>query len=332
MQRLRVTPERLALRVGPACPAVEGFEGMTPQLEIVEVGPRDGLQAEPLVQSVAARVDLAMRLVEAGARRIEVASFVNPDRVPQMAGAEEVVGQLRDRVPDGVRLIGLVLNLRGLERALEVGVDEVNTVVAATSGFSEANQGRPLDAVLDESERIGDRASAAGVPVTVTVSSSFGCPYEGEVPTENLVRVVERVVDSEPAELALADTIGVAVPVDVRERFGAVLPLLHERGVQPRCHFHDTRNTALANVWTAAELGVDVADASIGGIGGCPFAPGATGNVATEDVVYLAERSGLGTTFDLDELLSLVPWVEQLVGHPASGSVSRAGSFPRRRD
>jgi hydroxymethylglutaryl-CoA lyase len=261
-----------------------------------------------------------------------VASFVNPDRVPQMAGAEDVVGQLRGRVPDGVRLIGLVLNLRGLERALEVGIDEVNTVVAATSGFAEANQGRPLDAVLDESERIVERASAAGVPVTVTVSSSFGCPYEGEVPTETVVRVVERVLASGPAEIALADTIGVAVPVDVRERFGAVLPLLRERGVQPRCHFHDTRNTALANVWTAAELGVDVADASIGGIGGCPFAPGATGNVATEDVVYLAQRSGIDTSFDLDGLLSLVPWVEELVGHPASGSVSRAGPFPRRRD
>jgi hydroxymethylglutaryl-CoA lyase len=281
---------------------------------------------------VADRVDLAMRLAEAGARRIEVASFVNPDRVPQMAGAEDVVGQLRGRVPDGVRLIGLVLNLRGLERALEIGIDEVNTVVAATSGFAEANQGRPLDAVLDESERIVERASAAGVPVTVTVSSSFGCPYEGEVPTETVVRVVERVLASGPAEIALADTIGVAVPVDVRERFGAVLPLLRERGVQPRCHFHDTRNTALANVWTAAELGVDVADASIGGIGGCPFAPGATGNVATEDVVYLAQRSGIDTSFDLDGLLSLVPWVEELVGHPASGSVSRAGPFPRRRD
>ena len=305
---------------------------MTRQLEIVEVGPRDGLQAEPRVQSVADRVDLSLRLVDAGARRIEVASFVNPDRVPQMAGAEDVVGRLRDRVPAGVRLIGVVLNQRGLERALEAGVDEVNTVVAATSGFAEANQGRPLDAVLDESDRICERASAAGVPVTVTVSSSFGCPHEGEVSTDSLVAVVQRVVAAGPDEVAIADTIGVAVPADVNERLGAVLPLLRAHGVQPRCHFHDTRNTALANVWAAVQLGVDVVDASIGGIGGCPFAPGATGNVATEDLVYLAQRSGLGTTFDLDELLAVVPWVEDLVGHPASGSVSRAGPFPRRRD
>jgi len=302
---------------------------MTRRLEIVEVGPRDGLQAEPRVQSVADRVELSLRLVAAGARRLEVASFVNPDRVPQMAGAEEIVELLRRQVPEGVQLIGLVLNARGLERALEVGVDEVNTVVAATSSFAEANQGRSLDAVLDESDRICAGASAAGVPVTVTVSSSFGCPYEGEVPTDGLVGVVERVVAAGPSEVAIADTIGAAVPADVVERFGAVLPLLRERGVQPRCHFHDTRNTALANVWAAVELGVDVVDASIGGIGGCPFAPGATGNVATEDVVYLAERSGLGTPFDLDELLGLVPWVEELVGHPASGSVSRAGRFPR---
>jgi hydroxymethylglutaryl-CoA lyase len=236
---------------------------------------------------------------------------------------------LRGRVPESVRLIGLVLNRRGLDRALECGVDEVNTVLAASDEFALANQGQRVEALVDECLSICSIAGAAGVPVSVTVSTSFGCPYQGEVGVGVVVDLVERIVGGGATEIALADTVGAAVPADVVERFGAVLPLLADHGVRARGHFHDTRNTALANVWAAIELGVSSIDASVGGIGGCPFAPGATGNVATEDVVYLAERSALDTGIDLAALLALVPRVEAAVGHPASGSVSRAGPFPR---
>ncbi len=302
---------------------------MSTTLDIVEVGPRDGLQAEAHVLPVPVRAELIRRLAATGVRRIEAVSFVRPDRVPQMAGAEETLAQARASVGGEVSLIGLVLNERGLDRAIEAGVSEVNTVIAATDSFARSNQGRSLDELVDACIAVCHRARAAGIPVSVTVSTSFGCPYEGEVPVADVVSIVERIAAAGPDELSLADTIGSAVPADVVERFSAVLPVIEENGITPRCHFHDTRNTAIANVTAAVGLGIGVIDASIAGLGGCPFAPGASGNVATEDVLYLASRSGWACEVDLRAVLDLVPWVAEQVDHRVSSSLAVAGEFPQ---
>ncbi len=300
-------------------------------VQIVEVAARDGLQSDPTMLSTGQKVELISRAAHAGLRRIETVSFVNPERVPQMADAEAVMAALRsDNALDslGASYIGLVLNRRGLDRALDAGVDEVNAVVVCTDTFARRNQGRSSQELIDETAGICADARAAGLPVSVTVAASFGCPYEGEVSVERLRAVLEGVLAAGPDEVALADSIGVATPSDVRERVALADELRAGASTTLRCHFHNTRNTGIANAAAAVEAGVAVLDSSLGGIGGCPFAPNATGNIPTEDLVYMLERMGYATGVDLHALVEVVPWLEATVAHPVPGYLSKAGIFP----
>jgi hydroxymethylglutaryl-CoA lyase len=292
-------------------------------VEIVEVAPRDGLQNEDAILSTEAKLDLIGRLVASGVRRVEAVSFANPARVPQMADAEAVCAGL----PRGtVSWIGLVLNERGLDRAIRAEVDEVNVVVVATDTFSRRNQGVSSDEAVAAWGRIAARARAAGLRTTVTVAAAFGCPFEGEVAPERVAEVLDRCVQAQPDEVALADTIGVGVPAgvralaDVADRVAAGLPL--------RWHFHNTRNTGYANAITAVERGAAALDASSGGIGGCPFAPAATGNIATEDLLYLLDRSGVQTGVSVAALLPVAEFLAGQLGAPVPGQLARAGLFP----
>lgn len=293
-------------------------------MEIVEVGPRDGLQSDSVIFSVDQKVEFVRRLAAAGIRRAEVASFVNPKRVPAMAGAEEVLAAVRDVLE---RPIGLVLNVRGWERAVAAGVPEVNLVVASTDGFGQSNSGMSSDDTVAVVEQVAPLARAAGVSTSVTFSVSFGCPFDGEVPVSRTVDLVTRCVSAGIDEVALADTIGVAVPTDVHRRVRAVRDAVGET-VRLRAHFHNTRNTGYANAWAAVEEGVVALDASLGGIGGCPFAPKATGNIATEDLAFLLERSGVDTGLDLEQLLVAAEWLEHQLDRPVPSLVSKAGLFP----
>ena len=314
---------------------------MDDTVTIVEVAPRDGLQSDGAVVSTEAKLELITRCVDAGLRRIEVTSFVNPQRVPQMADADDVMAglhRLRDEAPADAPMrsasfIGLVLNRRGLDRALEAGCDEVNAVVPVSDTFSERNQGTDTDGALAVWEQVAAAAGEAGVPASVTLTTSFGCPYEGEISEERLAAVVERCAAAGGDEIALADTIGVAVPTDVRARLAVARAAIGKAGTDQslRVHFHNTRNTGVACVATAVEDGVRVVDSSLGGIGGCPFAPNATGNVPTEDVAYLLERMGRRTGVDLDALVSAVQWMESpgLLGRGVPGLLAKAGTFPQ---
>ena len=292
------------------------------QITIVEVGPRDGLQNEAVVVDTATKVEFINRCVAAGVRRIEAASFVNPKRVPQMADGEAVLEQLP---PDAASYIGLVLNERGFDRALNTQVDEANLVVMVTDTFSQKNQGMTTQEAIAAVAAIAPRAKEAGLPVSVTLSASFGCPYEGEVEVARLVDVATQVAAAGIDELAIADTIGVAVPRDVQRRLAAVSDAVH---VPLRVHVHNTRNTGYASALAAADAGVTVLDASLGGIGGCPFAPRATGNIATEDLVFALERSGYDTGLDLDALCRTSDWLGEQLGRPTPGLVAKAGGFP----
>jgi hydroxymethylglutaryl-CoA lyase len=294
-------------------------------VEICEVSPRDGLQNEDILLSTVDKVELVERAIRAGVRRIEVTSFVNPKRVPQMADAEEVMAALPH--PTGVRYAGLVMNARGLGRALAAGVDEINIVVVATDTFCGRNQGMTTQQSVEEAASLVAEARTAGVMSTVTIGAAFGCPFEGEVPIERLRHVIAGVVDAGPDELAMADTIGVAVPREITQRLGLARKLAGA-GTPLRLHLHDTRHTAVANAVAAVEAGVAVLDASIGGTGGCPFAPNATGNVATEDLVYLFDRTGVATGLHLRELVDTTAWLEQKLGKGLPGALLRAGSFP----
>lgn len=298
--------------------------GDPPFVEIVEVGPRDGLQDEQQIVSVDDKVAYLNGVIDAGVRRIEVTSFVHPGRVPQMADAEAVLARLGR--PAGVTRIGLVLNERGLDRAIAAGVDEINVVVIVTETFSQKNQGMGVDDSLRMWSQVAERARSAGIPATVTLSAAFGCPFEGVVAPAAVLAIADRVAESDPLEIALADTIGAAVPIEVDRLVRAVRA---RTGQRIRCHLHNSRNAGYANALAAIAAGAVALDASTGGIGGCPFAPGATGNIATEDLVFLLERSGIGTGIDLDALLRIVPLVEAAVGHPVPGQLSKAGRFPR---
>lgn len=296
------------------------------QVTVVEVGPRDGLQNEDALVGTAAKVAYIEALVSAGLRRIEAVSFAHPKRVPQMADAEAVLAAVPR--PAGVRYAGLVFNERGLERALQGGVDEVNMVVVATDTFSERNQGMPVAGALAAFRAVAAGAHAAGVAVTATVAAAFGCPFEGEVPATRVADIARRCADAGADEVALADTIGVGVPADVRVLVDAV------RAVTPvplRCHFHNTRNTGYANALAAVDAGVSVLDASSGGIGGCPFAPAATGNIATEDLAYALRRSHMATGIDMERLLAASGYVTRQLGHPGPALLGRAGDFPFSR-
>jgi hydroxymethylglutaryl-CoA lyase len=294
-------------------------------IEIVEVGARDGLQNEKAVLEAADKTAFIRRLEACGARRIEAVSFVNERRVPQMAGGEAIMAALPHT--EGRSRIGLVLNERGWDRALAAKVDEANVVVCATDGFGIRNQGAPVKAQMQALAAIvGRRQAVGGPPITVTFSVAFGCPFEGEVSEGQVVALAREAAALGVAEIALADTIGVADPWTVRRRIEAVRKAAPEARL--RMHFHDTRNTGLANAYASVEAGVTVLDASCGGLGGCPFAPNATGNIATEDLVYMLERAGFETGYDLDGLIETGRWIGERIGKPPISALSRAGGFP----
>ena len=306
---------------------------MTPsdrRVEILEVGPRDGLQNEPEIVGTEHKLGMITRMLDAGVRRIEVASFVNPKRVPQMGDAEAVIAGLPDRAD--ASYIGLCLNQRGVLRAIESrdgnkrGVDEAGCVAFATDGFGLRNQNQTVKQGIAENAEMLRLAKAAGLKAQVTISVAFGCPFEGAVPPERVVTIAARMAEAGAEEIALGDTIGVAVPAQVSELFGrvreavgAALPL--------RAHFHDTRGMAPANAWAAYQAGVATLDSSLGGLGGCPFAPGATGNVATEELLFLFERSGIATGVDLDAAIAANKWFAGVLGRPLASSVGKAGGF-----
>lgn len=292
---------------------------------IVEVGARDGLQNEDVLVDTATKVELIRRLAASGTTRIETASFVHPKLVPQMADAEAVMDALGTS-PDGVSYTGLVLNRRGLDRALATTVDEINFVVGATEGFTRANQGATVESTMSEIESMLPDAIAAGRRTTVTISVAFGCPYEGEVDAGAVVALAMRAAAAGAGEIALGDTIGVAVPTDVAVRIEAIRRVIG--GAVLRCHFHDTRSTGVANVIAALTAGVAVIDASVGGAGGCPFAPGASGNVATEDVVYALGRMGVVTGIDLTATIATGHWLGERLGKRLPSALGRAGPFP----
>ena len=295
-------------------------------IQIVEVGARDGLQNEKAILDPLDRVALIRRLEACGVRRQEVVSFVNPARVPQMAGAETIMAALPSEA--GRSRIGLVLNERGWDRCVAAGCDEANVVVCATDGFGIRNQGASVSDQLVTLATIADRRSReGGPPITLTVSVAFGCPFDGEIAPERVAALVRRLAAAGPREIALGDTIGVAVPKQVKTVMAAAQAAAP--GVPIRLHFHDTRNTAIANAWAGLEAGAATLDASIGGIGGCPFAPNATGNVATEDLQYLLQRSGVETGLKLDGLIDTAKWISDKMGRVLPGLVSRAGGFPK---
>jgi (R)-citramalyl-CoA lyase len=291
------------------------------RVEIVDVGPRDGLQNEEETLSPQTRAELCDRLAAASVPRVEAASFVNPKKVPQMAGAEEVVSGIKRR--PGTVYAGLVLNEKGYERAVEAGVDEVRYAFPVTETFAERNQNTTVADATELSGRLTERARLDGVRVSITLSAAFGCPFEGRVEPEVVLDVAERVGAAKPDEIVLADTIGVGVPKGVRELVGGVL----NYGVTVGCHFHDTRNTGIANAAAAVEAGSTVLDASVGGTGGCPFAPKATGNIATEDLVYLLHGMGCETGIDLDSLIECAQWLSEKLGKELPGQVHKAGNF-----
>jgi hydroxymethylglutaryl-CoA lyase len=298
---------------------------MNQEIELVEVSPRDGLQNEPGIVPTSVKAELIRRLIEAGLQRIEVASFVNPKKVPQMADAEELLAALPRN--SGVCFTGLVLNQRGFERALAAGCHEIGMVVVASDTFNRRNQGASTEESIQAWLAIAREAANAGVRAQVTISAAFGCPFEGEVPQERVIEIARRVAEGNPYEICFADTIGAGVPAQVSallSRAREVLP-----GVRLRCHFHNTRNTGLANAYAAIEAGAVALDASLGGIGGCPFAPAATGNIPTEDLLYMLERSGIETGVSLAAMIETARWLQEQLGRPVPGMLSKAGVFPR---
>ena len=291
------------------------------RVTLCDVGPRDGLQNESTNLEPAVRAELVNRLAAAGVPRIEAVSFVNPKRVPQMAGAEEVVAGI-EREP-GVVYAGLALNERGYERLLATGLDEVHYAFAATETFNQRNSNASVEESLQAAERIVQRAHADGIRATVTIGASFGCPFEGAVDPGHVLELAARLVTGGADELVFADTIGVGVPHQARTLVTEGMKL----GVPVGVHLHNTRNTGFANALAALEAGAALFDASVGGIGGCPFAPKATGNIATEDLVYLLAGEGVETGIDLDALIHVAEWLEGVLGRQLPGQVYRAGAF-----
>ena len=295
-------------------------------IEFVEVGPRDGLQNETGMVATADKLLLIEKAIEAGVRRLEVASFANPKRVPQMADAEEVCAGLPLR--DDVTYIGLVMNGRGAERAIATQrIDQLGLVVVSTDEFAMANQGQTSDGSVQMAQDIIKKARAVDLTAQATIAASFGCPFEGEVAEARVIEIAKRLSDAWPVEVSLADTIGVANPAHVARLVTGVREAIAP--IPVRVHFHNTRGTGVANVWAAVEAGASVVDASIGGLGGCPFAPGAAGNVASEDVVYMLERAGISTGMDLEKLIATSGWLSGVMNKKLPGLVSRAPAFPK---
>jgi isopropylmalate/homocitrate/citramalate synthase len=293
----------------------------TSRVTIYDVGPRDGLQNEPDILDVEVRAELVRRLSEARVPAIEVASFVDPRRVPQMAGAEEVVAAVERR--PGVIYAGLVLNERGYDRLTTTGLDEAHFAFSATETFNQRNQGAPVAESVEAAGRIVARAHADGIRVTVTIGVAFGCPFEGAVEPTRVMQLAERISAFGPDEIVLADTVGVGTP----GRVGRLVASVASLGLPVGVHLHNTRNTGLANANAAVEAGADLLDASVGGIGGCPFAPRATGNIATEDLAYMLHGEGIETGIDLGALISVAEWLEGVLGRQLEGQVYRAGTF-----
>lgn len=297
------------------------------QIELVEVGPRDGLQNEPDIIATETKLQLIGRMIDYGARRLEVASFVHPARVPQMADAEAVIAGLPDR--KDCTYIGLVLNKRGVMRALATrdggkrGVDQVGCVIVASDTFGQKNQGQTIAEGIAETRAMLRFARDEGLRAQVTISAAFGCPFEGEVKHGTVLDIAEAIAEEAPEEIALADTIGVGTPWEAGELFGKLGALLGGN-IPMRAHFHNTRGTGIANAWEAYQAGVRVFDASLGGLGGCPFAPRATGNIATEDLIYMMQRSGVGTGIDLDAAIAANKWFAGHLGRELPSAVARA--------
>ncbi len=300
---------------------------MSDFIEIVDVSPRDGLQSQPALMNTENKLELINRLIDAGIRRMEAVSFVNPKRVPQMADAEQVVMGLPGR--DDVTFIGLVLNMRGFERAVASGIDEINCAVVASDTFNRRNQGATTEETMEVIAAITRQAQSTGIGKGVTVSAAFGCPFEGEVPVERVTGLVQRLAAMGYAEISLADTIGSAGPSDVAAMIKRINTL--EPDIRLRCHFHNTRNTAVANAYAAIQEGVRSFDASCGGVGGCPFAPAATGNVGTEDLLYMINRMGLKTGVDINKMIETAKWLEGPLETAMPAMVTRAGVFPSER-
>jgi hydroxymethylglutaryl-CoA lyase len=294
-------------------------------IEIIEVGPRDGLQNDRQLLPTEIKVEFIRRLVSTGLRRIEATSFVHPKRVPQMADAEDVMREL-GRLPE-VSLSGLVLNERGFDRALATeAFSEITFAAVASETFSQRNQGTTIQENLETWRAISARASAAGLFRSVTVAAAFGCPFEGEVPVERVVQLADALAEIGTDELSLADTIGVGTPSDVEARFAALREAVP--GMRLRAHFHNTRNTGYANADAALRAGVSALDASLGGIGGCPFAPEATGNIGTEDLVYMLDRSGVRSGVSFNGLRATTLWLEEQMSRRLPAQTAHVSLFP----
>lgn len=301
-------------------------------VELVDVGPRDGLQSDAVILPTPVKLELIERLVDAGVRAVEVASFVSPKKVPQMADAEAIYAGLTEhKKRAGVRYIGLVLNRRGFDRALAAGCRDISMVTSATDEFGVSNQGMPTVESLAAWDEIAPLARAAGARAELTISVAFGCPFAGEVAIDRVLEIARGAARAQPDAITLADTIGVAVPSHVNELFRRLRSAVPQ-AIALRAHFHNTRNMAVANAQAALDAGVRSFDASVGGIGGCPFAPNATGNVASEDLLYLFERSGYRSGVDLRKLISVAHWLGERLNKSMPSMVSRAGAWPQRRE
>lgn len=294
-------------------------------VELVEVSARDGLQNEKMVFPTERKISLIRHMIAAGAKRLEVASFARADRVPQMADAEAVIAGLGD-LPVDIVTIGLVMNKRGALRALETAVRQIGAVCVASDSFAQRNQGQTSMGSLDVARDIVRFAHSQGRSAQVTIAAAFGCPFEGEVDPAHVVAMARRLAEDEPAEIALADTIGVAVPHHVSELVAMVREAIG--GIPVRVHLHNTRNTGIANAWAAVQAGATTLDSALGGIGGCPFAPAATGNIATEDLLYMLHRSGIATGIDLGRTIESAHWLSAVMERDLPAMVSRAGTFP----
>lgn len=297
---------------------------MSTKIEIMEVSARDGLQSEKEFFETSDKLELITRAIDAGLTRIEATSFVNPKRVPQMADAEKLVQMLPEN--KNVRYTGLVLNYRGFERARDLNMDEIGCAVVATETFNKRNQGVEVAETIKQWFQMAEDARSANMSAQVTIGAAFGCPFEGEVSTERVVEIAKEIAKAGPSEISLADTIGVAVPRQITEVVDAVKNELPE--IRLRCHLHNSRNTGFANAIAAIDAGVEVLDASIGGIGGCPFAPHATGNISTDDLVYMLDRSGIETGVDLNKIIETSLWLETTLNKQIPAQVAKSGVFP----
>ena len=290
------------------------------KISILEVGPRDGLQSEPEILPTEVKKEFITRTINAGIKQIEVTSFVHPKKVPQMADAEKLVESLPEN--DDVTYIGLIMNQRGFERARDCGIDEVGMVIVSTDTYNMKNQNVVTQESIDNWLSIAAEAKSAGIRTSVVIACSFGCPYEGEIDPEHIASIAEQVLEGKPDVLGLADSVGVAVPSQIKRTFSLVKELAPS--IPLRTHLHNTRNTGLANAAAAVEAGVSIIDASTGGIGGCPFAPRATGNIPTDDLLYMLDRSGIETGVDLRQVVKTTDWLEEQLGRAVPAMVPKA--------